>query len=113
MPRGSLCSKLNEHRAGRLIKESCSKQIIHILIFVSRSWCRARERAGLELANGAEEKENMGGGLKQLLGRKRLIPETLGREQCNAGSRGGMECCQEEKAESRGYQKTGMDFWEE
>lgn len=79
MPRGSLCSKLNEHKAGRLIKESCSKQIIHILIFVSRSWGRARERAGLQLANGAEEEEDVGGGLTHLLSRKRLIPKTLGR----------------------------------
>lgn len=62
MPRGSLCSKLNEHKAGRLIKNSGSKQIIHILIFVSRSWGRARERAGLELANGAEEQEDRRGG---------------------------------------------------
>lgn len=79
MPRGSLCSKLNEHRAGRLIKKSCSKQIIHILIFVSRNWGRAREGPGLEVANGAEEEEDMGGGLRHLLSRKRLIPETPGR----------------------------------
>lgn len=53
-----------------MIKESCSKQIIHVLIFVSRSWGRAREGAGLEVTNGAEEEEDTGGGLRHLLRRK-------------------------------------------
>lgn len=68
-----------------MIKESCSKQIIHILIFVSSSWGRAREGAGLEVTNGEEEEEAMGGGLKHLLSRKRDSSLRFwGEEQRNA-----------------------------
>lgn len=66
------------------------------------------------MANGAEEEEDMGGGLRHLLSRKRLIPPRFwGEEQGNADSRAGMKCYQEEKAESRGYKKTGKDLWKE
>lgn len=40
-----------------MIKESCSKQIIHILIFVSRRWGRAREGAGLEVTTRRKIRE--------------------------------------------------------
>lgn len=40
-----------------MIKESCSKQIIHILIFVSRSWVKAREGAGLEVTKRRKIRE--------------------------------------------------------
>lgn len=82
-----------------MIKELYSKQIIHILIFVSRSWGRAREGAGLEVTNGAEEEEDMGGGLRHLPSRKTdSSPRLWGEKQCNADSRGGMKNWQEEKA---------------